>query len=84
LTEIRVQVVYFGQAREAAETSKETFSLTRPAKIDQLLSLVRRTHPKLADIREIVRVLVNGRWASENEELRDGDRVAFLPPVGGG
>lgn len=29
-------------------------------------------------------VMLNGRHASLESPLRDGDRVAFFPPVGGG
>ena len=84
LTEIRVQVVYFGKAREVANASTEVRPLSSPANVKQLISDVMSAHPALAGIRQIVQILVNGRWASENEELKDGDRVAFVPPVGGG
>ena len=79
-----MQVVYFGKAREAANTSTEMQPLSSPADVKQLLSQVMNAHPALAGIKEIVQVLVNGQWASENLELKDGDRVAFVPPVGGG
>jgi molybdopterin converting factor small subunit len=84
LTEIRVQVVYFGKAREAANVSTELWPLSSPADVKQLRSDVMSAHPALAWINQSVQILVNGRWASENVELKDGDRVAFLPPVGGG
>jgi molybdopterin converting factor small subunit len=77
-------VVYFGRAREAAKASTEVRSLSSPADVKQLLSVVMSAHPALAGIMQIVHVLVNGRWASENVGLTDGDRVAFVPPVGGG
>ena len=77
-------MVYFGKAREAANTSKEIRALSSPADVQQLLSEVVKVHPPIAGIREIIRILVNGRWASEDAELKDGDRVAFVPPVGGG
>jgi molybdopterin converting factor small subunit len=35
-------------------------------------------------MKEIIRTLLNGQWAKENAELKNGDRVALLPPVGGG
>jgi len=84
LTEIRVQVVYFGKAREAANASTEVRPLSSPADVEQLVSDVFGAHPALAGIRQVVQVLVNGRWASESVQLKDGDRVAFVPPVGGG
>jgi molybdopterin converting factor small subunit len=84
LAEIKVQVVYFGKAREAAGTPTEVRSLSSPADVKQLLSVVMKAHPALAGIMEKVSVLVNGHWASEDMELGHGDRVAFVPPVGGG
>ena len=41
-------------------------------------------HPKLSELKETIKLLVNGQWATENAELKDGDRVTLLPPVGGG
>ena len=77
-------MVYFGKAREAANASTETRPLSSPANVRQLLSDVLSAHPALAGIMQVVQVLVNGRWASENVQLKDGDRIAFVPPVGGG
>jgi molybdopterin converting factor small subunit len=79
-----VQVVYFGKAREPANVSAEARPLSNPADVKQLRSEVLSAHPAPGGIRQIVQILVNGRWASENVELKDGDRVAFVPPVGGG
>jgi molybdopterin converting factor small subunit len=31
-----------------------------------------------------LRVAVNGDWADWNSPLKDGDEVAFLPPLSGG
>jgi len=41
-------------------------------------------HPSLAEITQILQPLVNGKGVPEETELKDGDRVALLPPVGGG
>lgn len=77
-------MVYFGKAREASSISIEVRLLSSPADVKQLLADVLSAHPALAGIRQIVQVLVNGRWASEAMQLKDGDRVALVPPVGGG
>lgn len=77
-------MVYFGKAREAANVPAEVRPLSSPADIKQLRLDVMSAHPALAGIKQIVQILVNGRCASENVELKDGDRVAFVPPVGGG
>lgn len=81
---VRVTVAYFARARECAGIAEEKLELTRPAYIERLFSSVIAMHPALAEIKQILRPLVNGIWASEETELNDGDRVALLPPVGGG
>ncbi len=81
---VRVTVAYFARARECAGTAEEKLELTHPAYLEQLFSRVVGIHPALAEIKQILRPLVNGIWASGDTELKDGDRVALLPPVGGG
>jgi MoaD family protein len=81
---VTVTVAYFAQAREFAGTSQDQFVLRSPTDVSHLFSEVMNTHPKLQDIRERIRTLVNGRAVLDNVELKDGDRVALVPPVAGG
>ena len=81
---VRVKVVYFAQAREFAGTNEDDFELPGPVSVERLFHEVVAAHPQLASIKRTIRPLVNGRAASEDAELKDGDRVAFLPPVAGG
>jgi molybdopterin synthase sulfur carrier subunit len=84
LSTVKVALVYLGQARVVVGTKEEEFVLPTPAKIEHAFSQAMSVHPELCELKETIRLLVNGRWATENEELKDGDRVALLPPVGGG
>jgi molybdopterin converting factor subunit 1 len=84
MSSIRVEVAYFAQARELAGTKEEQFVLAGPTTTDHLLSEVLNAHPNLKEIREVLRSLVNGQMVSKNIELKDGDRIALFPPVGGG
>lgn len=77
-------LVYLGQAREVVGTKEEEVVLPKPARLEQVFSQAMTTHPKLSELKETLKLLVNGRWATEDEELKDGDRVTLLPPVGGG
>ena len=81
---VRVIVAYFARARECAGTAEEKLELAHPASLEQLLSRVLAIHPCLAEIKHILRFLVNGIWVSEEAGLNDGDRVTLLPPVRGG
>ena len=81
---VSVTVVYLGQAREVAGTKEDQFAITSPAKVEHAFSQAVSAHPGLAKMKELLRPLLNGQWAKEDAELKDGDRVALLPPVGGG
>lgn len=81
---VRVTVVYLGQAREVAGTKEEQVELAAPARVENAVSQAVAAHPRLSELKETIKLLVNGQWAAGNSELKDGDRVTLLPPVGGG
>jgi len=81
---VKVTIAYFARARECAGTAEEELELAAPVSLHQLFSRVMSIHPKLAEIKQMLSPLVNGKWMPEETELQDGDRVALLPPVGGG
>jgi MoaD family protein len=81
---VKVTVAYFARAREYTGTAEEELELAQPASLQQLFSRVIAIHPTLTEIKQILSPLVNGKWVSEETELKNGDRVALVPPVGGG
>jgi molybdopterin converting factor subunit 1 len=81
---VKVKVLYFAQAREAAGASEEEIALSYPAFIDSLFTKILEHHPDIAAIREIVSVSVNCKITNENIALSKGDEIALLPPVIGG
>ena len=84
MSTVKVALIYLGQAREVAGTREEELVLPSPAKVEQAMSHALSAHPKLSDLKETLKLLINGRWATEDAELKDGDRLTLLPPVGGG
>ena len=84
MSTVKIAMVYLGQAREVAGTREEELVLQAPAKIEQAFSQAITAHPRLSELRETIKLLINGKWATQNAELKDGDRVTLLPPVGGG
>jgi len=81
---VKVALVYLGRAREASGTREEELVLQAPAKIEQAVSQAIIAHPKLSELMDTIKLLVNGQWATQDAALKDGDRVTLLPPVGGG
>ena len=81
---IRVKVLYFGQARDAAGTASEKISLSAPASLRDLIEQTEDRHAALARLNRTTRIAVNAELARNDQGLDDGDEVAFLPPVAGG
>ena len=85
---IRVKVLYFAQARDLSGSREEQLEVTRPARVSDLVSKAIEIHPRLGEIRKILRVILNGTMMTtyDKEEigLHDGDTVALMPPIAGG
>ena len=81
---VRIKILYFAQAREAAGTRSEYFSLNDPASISAVLSKAFASHPKLKEIEKSTKIALNEDVTEEDARLHEGDRVALLPPVVGG
>ncbi len=81
---VRVKILYFAQAREAAGTGSEYFRLDDQASVKDALSKAFASHPKLKEIEKSIKVALNEEVTEEEARLHEGDRVALLPPVVGG
>jgi molybdopterin converting factor subunit 1 len=81
---IRVKMIYFAQAREAAGTKGEEFSLDKRSTVKTALSKAFEAHAKLRPLEKVIKVALNEEITQEDAFLQEGDRVALLPPVVGG
>lgn len=82
-----VRVLFFGRLGDAAGATETTVELTRgEMEVEAFRSLVTRSNPGLADAlaSSSVRAIVNRQIVLPGAVVRDGDEVAFLPPVSGG
>jgi molybdopterin synthase catalytic subunit len=81
---MRVTVRLFGAVREAVGEKELSVQLAPGADVAALRRLLAREHPVFERYGERLAAAVNQETASEGASLRDGDEVAFLPPVAGG
>lgn len=88
---MRVTVEYFGPAREAAGTGRETIELPSPCPAGEIVKRI--AHERGGRLASLL--LANGQISRSvmlavNEQqadltpLRDGDVIAIIPPVSGG
>ena len=86
-TAVRVRVVYLARLREALGRADETLVLEGQPRIADVVDALRARGDAFA--RELApgragRIALNHARATPDSTLRDGDEVAFLPPVTGG
>jgi molybdopterin synthase catalytic subunit len=81
---MRVTVRLFGAVREAVGERELSVQLAPGADVAALRRLLARDHPIFDRFGARLAAAVNQETAPEGASLRDGDEVAFLPPVAGG
>ena len=80
---MRVTIRCFAQLRELATDSIE-LELTEGATLEDAWRQLAERNAGIEPHRPYVRGARNGVYAAWEQQLADGDTVAFLPPVSGG
>jgi molybdopterin synthase catalytic subunit len=81
---MRVKVRLFARLRDIVGQGEFEREVPVDSTAKQVWDALAATHPELGPYGSISSVAVNQEYASFTTRLRDGDEVAFLPPVSGG
>jgi molybdopterin converting factor subunit 1 len=81
---MRVSVRLFATLREEAGVDRVELELGPSATAEDAWRELVARHPPLGARRPSLTAAVNRRYAPWSDALRDGDEVAFIPPVSGG
>lgn len=76
---MKVSVKYFASMRDSMGRAEESVELNDDATIDALWATVTKDA-----MPENTLIAVNMEYTSSDHALKDGDEVAFFPPVTGG
>ena len=74
----------FARLRELAGTAELTRELPDGSTVEALWRALACDFPSMADYERAVSCAVNEEYARLSTVLKQGDEVAFLPPVSGG
>ncbi len=81
---MRVRVLFFGRLREMTGCVEDWADLPPSARVEDLFAQYARQMPKVAEFRASLAASINEEYAAWSAPLKEGDEVAFLPPVSGG
>jgi len=81
---VKVKVRFFAASREAMGTGEIEQELPPGSTVEELMARLANEYPALRPYTRLIKVAVNRQYAAPETELREGDEVACLPPVGGG
>ena len=81
---MHVRIRLFAVQRELVGAREVPIELGLDATVEDAWAAIVARHPVLAPGRPSVRFARNGDYAEPSTVLRDGDEVAFIPPVSGG
>ena len=81
---MRVTVRVFARLRDVIGTGEFTADVAEGATVAAVWTAVVAAHPDAAAYARAVSCAVNADYARMTTPVREGDEVAFLPPVSGG
>jgi molybdopterin converting factor subunit 1 len=81
---IRVNVLFFGAARDATGADEAELTLNPPHDPRNALEQILTTYPALRRFGNSLLFAVNQEYARPDREISDGDELAIFPPVSGG
>jgi MoaE-MoaD fusion protein len=82
--DVTIRVLFFGQLKDATGAREQSVTMEEGVTVGSLFDRFAESHPALVRMRASILMAVNQEFADGARELRDGDEVAFLPPVSGG
>ena len=81
---MNVRLLYFAVLRDITGKSDAVVSLKEGTRASDVWQNLRAEYPQLADYRQPPMIAVNESYAAPETVLREGDELAFIPPVAGG
>jgi len=79
-----VRLLFFAVLRDIAGTDERELSVTEGTTASEVWEMLRRSYAKLAEYSQPPMIAINESYALPDSVLREGDELAFIPPVAGG
>jgi molybdopterin converting factor subunit 1 len=81
---MKVRLLYFAVLRDIAGKDAELLDVPDGSRAGDVWQRLRTEYAALRDYARPPMIAVNETYVDAEEPLRDGDELAFIPPVAGG
>jgi molybdopterin converting factor subunit 1 len=81
---VKVRLLFFAVLRDITGSDERELVLAEGTRARDVWQLLRERHTKLTAYVEPPLIAINQTYATPDALLRDGDELAFIPPVAGG
>ena len=81
---MKVRLLFFAVLRDIAGTDARELALDEGTTARDVWQSLRAQYAKLIDYTQPPMIAINETYAAPETVLRDGDELAFIPPVAGG
>ncbi|MGA7730855.1 MAG: molybdopterin converting factor subunit 1 [Chloroflexia bacterium] len=81
---MKVKVLLFASLREAVGASQNALEIEQGASVGDVWAGMASLYPRLVPHTGTAAFAINGTYAKPDEQVNEGDEIAFLPPVSGG
>lgn len=81
---MKVRLLFFAVLRDITGENETEIALNEGATAREVWQSLRARHPQLSGYTEPPMTAINESYASPDARLREGDELAFIPPVAGG
>ena len=81
---MQVRVLFFGMLKDLTGRGTDSLTLPESASLQDVLNYYEQRVPRLGELTASIAMSINHEYASPDAGIKDGDEIAFLPPVSGG
>src|SRR6202046_377851 len=84
MTIVHVKVLFFGMLKDIVGRAEDHIEVADDARLETVFTRYARQFPRLADLESSIVLACNQEFSDRSAAIREGDEIAFLPPVSGG
>ncbi len=81
---MKIKALFFASSRDIVGSKEVELDIPEGVNVGDLRRDLIVRYPGLAPLQQVLSVAVNTDYADDSALLKQGDEVAFIPPVSGG